>query len=201
MWIVLNRMKNEIHFFFRFLFLKLSWKFIENWGDDVTKMIIARKVNIGKIWNLIFLSIQLIPDLSCNFFLMHVYMQVFLNAVDANLFQLGSTNPKKNSQTFHVIFGSGLSDPPKKNRFFFISKKKMPKFSNSHEWSGIDWIEKKNSDLCVFYFSSSGHFFTQNDSNFRWIFIHNSKNKNEKIYIYISFFIIRLLIFDWTVRI
>ena len=23
---------------FRFLFFKLSWKFFENWGDDVTKM-------------------------------------------------------------------------------------------------------------------------------------------------------------------
>ena len=29
--------------------------------------------------------------------------------------------------------------------------------------------------------SSSGHFCTQNDPNFRWIFTHNSKNKNRKI--------------------
>ena len=42
---------------------------------------------------------------------------------------------------------------------------------------------KKNQifDLWDFYFSSSGHFFTQNDLNFRWIFTHNWKNKNRKI--------------------
>jgi len=46
---------------------------------------------------------------------MHVYpFRQFLNAVDTNLFQLGSTNPKKKSQTLDAFFGGGLSPPPKK---------------------------------------------------------------------------------------
>ena len=52
---------------FRFIFFELSWKFIENWGDLSTKMTIAREIKIGKIWNWIFLSIQPIPGLSCEF--------------------------------------------------------------------------------------------------------------------------------------
>ena len=42
-------------------------KFIENWGDDITKMTITQKIKIGKIGNLFFLSIQPIPDLSYKF--------------------------------------------------------------------------------------------------------------------------------------
>ena len=48
---------------------------------------------------------------------MHVYphpCSQFLNAVDTNLFQLGSTNPKKNFQALDVFFGGRLSPPPKK---------------------------------------------------------------------------------------
>ena len=51
---------------FPILFFELSWKFIENCGEDVTKMTITRKIRIRKIWNLIFLSIQPIPDLHVN---------------------------------------------------------------------------------------------------------------------------------------
>ena len=43
---MLNRMKNEINFFLRFLFTELSRKFIENPADDVTKMTITRKIKI-----------------------------------------------------------------------------------------------------------------------------------------------------------
>ena len=53
---------------FRSLFFELSWKFIENWQfllQKWPKMTITQKIKIGKIWNLIFLSIQPIPDLSC----------------------------------------------------------------------------------------------------------------------------------------
>ena len=43
-------------------------KFIENWGDDITKMTITRKIKIWKIWNLIILLFQPIADLSCKFY-------------------------------------------------------------------------------------------------------------------------------------
>ena len=66
--------ENSIFRFFRYLFFKLSWKFIENWGDLSTKMTITRKIKIGNIWNLIFLSIQLIPHLSCKF--EHVWKKI-----------------------------------------------------------------------------------------------------------------------------
>ena len=58
----LNRIKNQ---FSDFYFLSYREKFIKNWGDDVTKMTITRKIKIRKIWNFIFISIQPIPDLSC----------------------------------------------------------------------------------------------------------------------------------------
>ena len=41
------------------------------------------------------------------------------------------------------------------------------------------------SDL---YFSSYGHFCPQNDSNFRWIFTHNSKSNNRKKLYLIPFY-------------
>ena len=49
---------------FRFLFFKLLWKFIKNWRHLSTKKTITPKI---KIWNLIFLMIQPIPDISCKF--------------------------------------------------------------------------------------------------------------------------------------
>ena len=61
----LNREKNQISDFSDFYFSSYREKFIENWGDDVTKITITRKRKIGNIWNLIFLSIQPIADLSC----------------------------------------------------------------------------------------------------------------------------------------
>ena len=45
-------------------------KFIENWRfleQKWRKMTITRKINIWKIWNLVFLFIQLIAVLSCKF--------------------------------------------------------------------------------------------------------------------------------------
>ena len=47
-----------------FYFSSHCEKFNENWGTKMTK---TRKIKIGKIWNLIFLSIQHIPHLSCKF--------------------------------------------------------------------------------------------------------------------------------------
>ena len=65
MWNVLNRMKKWIKKFSNFYFSCYREKFIET----CTKMTITRKINIGKIWNLIFLSIQPISDLSNNCFI------------------------------------------------------------------------------------------------------------------------------------
>ena len=46
----------------------------------------------------------------------------FFDAVDTNLFQLGSTNPKKNSQTLDVFFGGGLVTYQRKTDFFLFVK-------------------------------------------------------------------------------
>ena len=80
---VLKRMKNHSRFFL-FLFLDLSWKFIENWGDLNTKMTTTPKIKIGKIWNLIFLSI---PRLSCKFehFKKNWNKKCFLSNIEKNL--------------------------------------------------------------------------------------------------------------------
>ena len=64
---------NECNFFLRFLwflFFELLRKFIKNWQfleQKWWKMTITRKIKIGKIWNLVFLSIQPIADFSCKF--------------------------------------------------------------------------------------------------------------------------------------
>ena len=75
-------------------------------------------------------------------------------AVDANLFRLGSTDPKKISRPW-MLFGEGLSPPSKKvfilkkksKTFQYLNKKKLAIFyskcSNLHEISGIGWIERK----------------------------------------------------------
>ena len=55
---------------------------------------------------------------------MHVYPgRQFLNAVDTNLFQLGSTIPEKNAQTLDVFFGRGLSQKKKKkeSKMYYFS--------------------------------------------------------------------------------
>jgi len=54
-----NNNKNSPIFVFRVI--------IENWGDFFTKMTITRKIEIGKIWNFLFFSIQPIADLTCKF--------------------------------------------------------------------------------------------------------------------------------------
>jgi len=55
----------------RLLFSELSWKIHRKFGwwrhKKDQKMTITQKIKIGKIWNLIFLSVQPIPDLSCEF--------------------------------------------------------------------------------------------------------------------------------------
>ena len=58
-------------------------------------------------------------------------------------------------------------------------------FLNSHERSGIGWNEIKTkfpiSQLSFIW--SYCRFCTQNYPNFRWIFTHNSKNKNRRIFL------------------
>ena len=47
-------------------------------------------------------------------------------------------------------------------------------------WNRLNRKKNQISDLCDFYYSSYGHFCTQNDPNFRLIFTNNSINKNRK---------------------
>ena len=64
---VLNRMKNKIHFFAIFIFRVTGENSSQIGVILSTKMTITRKMKIAKIGNLIFLSIQSIPDLSFKF--------------------------------------------------------------------------------------------------------------------------------------
>ena len=72
-----NRMKNEIIFFAIFIFRVM----VENSSKIgvilSTKMIISRKIKNVKIGNLIFLSIQPIPDLSCKFEKFQFFFKIF----------------------------------------------------------------------------------------------------------------------------
>ena len=52
---------------FQFLFFELSWKIHRKLGTKITKNYHNSKNKIGKIWNMIFLSIQHILHLSCKF--------------------------------------------------------------------------------------------------------------------------------------
>ena len=94
---------------------------------------------------MIFHSIQLITDFSCKFEEFFFYF----DACVPNLIQLGSTNPKKNSQTLDVFFGGGLVTHQRKTDFFlnyfFVQNFQFffQKFSNLLERSGIGWIERK----------------------------------------------------------
>ena len=78
------------------------------------------------------------------------------------------------------------------NKTFFFPKKKF-KCSNSHERSGIGWIESKsNIRFLRFLFfelrSFFGHFVTSSPQ-FRWIFHDNSKNKIRRIFLlFFSFY-------------
>ena len=55
--------KKILRFYFSSYHWKLEWFFHKN----VAKITITRKIKIGKIWNLVFLSIQPIADLSSEF--------------------------------------------------------------------------------------------------------------------------------------
>ena len=55
--------------------------------------------------------------------------------------------------------------------FFFFSK--VFKFT----WNMWNVLKRMKNHFSDFYFSSFGHFCTQNMINFRWIFSHNSKKK------------------------
>ena len=92
-------MKNKLS---DFSFSNYHEKFIENWG---TKMTRTRKIKIGNIWNLIFHSIQPIPDLSCKF--EHFWKKncgesIFCSNIETFL-------KKKNFN----VFGEGFCPPPK----------------------------------------------------------------------------------------
>jgi len=98
----------KIHFPF-FSFSELSWKFIENWGHLSTKMTITRKI---KIWNLIFLSIQPIPLLSCKF--KHFWKEkiwIFM------FFKYVRTFLKKKIQIFY-FFGGAFAPYQKTSRIW-----------------------------------------------------------------------------------
>ena len=121
---VLNRMKNEVKKICNFYFSSYGWKYIENWPYLKYKnyhnsknkyrknlkhdfyFVSAQSASFMKIW----------PVLK-KIVLMHVFWPMhdskhwrkYLYAVEANLFPLGSTNPKKNrpSPCFFLAFVPG----------------------------------------------------------------------------------------------
>ena len=96
--------------------------------------------------------------------------------LSANLFRLESSIQK------HA--GSRVASPRKKKEDFFSSK--LPIFYFiffKFTWKIRNWLNRKKnhiSDFCNSYFSSYGHFCTQNVTNFRWIFTHNSKHEYQE---------------------
>ena len=136
-----NEWKINFPFFRFYLFLELLWKFIENWEHFCIKMIITWKIYIRKIWNLIFLSIQLIPDLSCKF--EHFWKKKW-----------GKKNLVKNVRIFlNKIF----LFPFNINLFLPLILPKVIKFT----WMMRNQLNRKKnqiSDFSNFNFSGYGHF-------------------------------------------
>ena len=126
-----------------------------------TKMTITGKIKIGKIWNMIFLSIM--PHLSCKFdhfwiFFILMYASpcrqntkeiVAKYAVDANLFRLGSIKPKKKSSPWIFFIEFFFS-----NFFQYLKKCKFEHLRNV--------LKQMKNQFSDFYLSSYGHFCTQN---------------------------------------
>ena len=87
---------------------------------------------------------------------MHVYpCKKFLNAVDTNLFQLRSTNPKKNYQTLDVFFGGGLGHPPKKKvliLFLFIISNFYSSKVFKFTWNMRNRLNRKKNKISDFSF-------------------------------------------------
>ena len=107
-------------------------------------------------------------------------------AVDANLFRLGPTNPKKNPRRW-MLFGGGQAPHQKKLNFFssnmfeylwtnifFPKMFFFQKYSNLHENSRIGWIERKNKFQIL---PTSSPQFAMN-------FHDNSINKNRKTIVF-----------------
>ena len=111
---VLKRMKNQFSDFYFLIIVNIHRKL--EWFEYKTfqKITIIRKIKIRKIWNLIFLSIQPIPDLSCKFdhFWRNIYFFLF---------------KKKSCMIFWNI----------------KIKKILHKWSNFHERTAIGWIKRK----------------------------------------------------------
>ena len=87
------------------------------------------KTREKKIGKLIFLSIQHILHLSCKFdhfwifffILMHAKLKRFFwNAVDTNLFRLGSPNPKKNLAPGCILLVGGEASHQKQKKILLI---------------------------------------------------------------------------------
>ena len=157
----------------------------------------TQKIKIAKTGNLVFLSIQPIPYLSCKF-------ENFWNF-------FGNFEQKKESTFFFCsIFGGGPSPPPKnassvwdyflglvdpgRNRLASTGYQNNL-FSVLHAWVGTFFFFSKVFEFTwkmrnVLYkkkthFSSYGNFFTQNVINFQWIFTHKSKNESRKFFYYV----------------
>ena len=126
--------KKQFYDFLQLLFFKLLWKFIENWGDDVTKMTLIRKIKIAKVENLLYLSIQPIPILSSNFdhylkknvyfFLFWILLNFwqFLNTVVTNLCLFCIIHQCKNKFSDPGCFILVGGEAPQKNQK--VKKKK-----------------------------------------------------------------------------
>ena len=121
---------------------------------------------------------------------------------------LGPPILKKNSTPWNFFFWGGHGPPPKNREkvfyyiFFYVHIlsilninfifSKMFKF----RWKLRNVLKRMKDQFSDFYFSSFGHFHTRNHSNFRWIFTHNSKNKNQKknfIHVFLRFRTLRII--------
>ena len=110
---------------------------------------IARKIKIGKIWNLVFLFIQPIADLSCKF----KKFQYFFSKVVKFTWKIWNRLNKKKKQISHryvkyvPIFHVNLKKKFWMN-FFLIF---FGNFWNLHGRSEICWIERKtNFQISIF---------------------------------------------------
>ena len=118
-------------------------------------------------------------------------------AIDANLFRLESSNPKKISAP--GCFMVGGEAPTKKKKLITFSKMFQyinmniffsQKWSNLHERSGIGWIKRKPQfQIFQIFIFRVMVFFVLKSLQFSMNFQDNSKNKNCK-----NWFLIRVII-------
>ena len=132
-------------------------KFIENWGDDITKMTLSRKIDIEKkpeIWFFFWFSrfcIFQVNFTTFKFFLLPMHAKQWRDILrnmplTLTCSDLGTPILKKIPSPW-MHFGGGWSLPPPKKKIKNVWTEKNSQFflklSNLHETCGIGWIERK----------------------------------------------------------